>query len=32
VTQFAFCLESAERALREGRWADAEQALVAAAA
>ena len=32
TTQFAFCLESAERSLREGRYADAEHALGAALA
>ena len=31
-TQFAFCLDSAERSFREGRFADAEHALTAALA
>jgi len=31
MSQFAFCLESGDQALREGRYADAEQALTAGA-
>ena len=32
TSEFAFCLESGDRALREGRYADAEHALTAALA
>ena len=32
MSQFTFCFESGDRALREGRYADAEQALAAALA
>jgi len=32
ITQFVLCLASGDQALREGRYADAEQALTAALA
>jgi Flp pilus assembly protein TadD len=32
MTQFVLCLASGDQALREGRYADAEQALTAALA
>ena len=32
MSQFTLCLDSGDRALREGRYVDAEQALTAALA